>query len=788
MADQSPDTTVIWEPQPRQSLFITCPVDDVGFGGARGGGKSDAVIGDWISHEHLYAESAVGLAFRRERTQLTELIERARQILPPLGYKWHEQDKYFRGPKGGRLRFSYLESDSDADAYQGHSYTRLYGEEIGTFPSEGPIAKLTATLRSGNGVPCQMKNTCNPGGPGHQWVKARYKLDTHPRGMEVFKYEFTNPFTKKRIEKTRVFIPSKVTDNKFLGDDYVANLFQVGSEQLVRAWLEGDWSVIDGAFFDAWSPDRHILPPFEVPKDWTRFRAFDWGYAKPFSVGWWAIASESIQLGIGKNTGLGQANGLNPQPMVVPRGALVRYREWYGAERPNVGLRLNAEDVADGIKSREVGDKIAYSVADPAIFSMDGGPSIAERMNKRGIVWSPADNKRVAKLGAMGGWDQMRARLKGDDDGHPMIFTFATCRDSIRTIPALQHDGTKPEDLDTDGEDHCFTGDTLVETPDGPVALDALVGRDGLVFTSAGVRRFRNARLIKTDAVCVEVTFSDGRKVKCTPDHRFLTSAGWVEAVDLTDKWCYSYEPCKLKSYQRPLRHLMASAITNAGLTTSAKASGFIAWFGSISTGLSRMASMSTMKTTTGAITSPTIFGFYRPKNTWGIIQRKAGMASALWKSPAQRLLNGTRATRAENGTSKTTKPTFGPSLLSAPKKIASFAERPIRSTSTWLKAVFIATPTVGKRRCVSVAPSASADVYCLTVPDTGDFCIEGGLIVSNCGDEWRYACMSRPYVKTKTEAPKPMAFVGQPDGTIKSTLTFNEMVKRQGARRANGR
>lgn len=440
MAEQYQDApTVIWEPQPRQAAFISCPVDDVGFGGARGGGKSDAVIGDWVSHEEQYGEHAVGMAFRRERTQLTELIERARQILGPLGYKWHEQDKYFRGPKGGRLRFTYLERDADADAYQGHSYTRLYPEEMGTFPTESPINKLTATLRSGHGVPCQMKGTCNPGGPGHQWVKARYHLDTHPHGMEIFEQEYVNPFTKKKVMKRRVFIPSRVTDNKYLGDDYVANLFQVGSENLVRAWLEGDWSVIDGAFFDCWSTARHVLAPFGIPKDWTRFRSFDWGSARPFSVGWWAIAGEDYR---------------GPDGLKVPRGALVRYREWYGASAPNVGLKLTAEAVADGIKERDGKDIIAYSVADPAIFAMDGGPSIAERMGQRGIMFRPADNKRVSQKGAMGGWDQMRARLVGDADGNPMVFCFSTCRDSIRTIPALQHDANRPEDLDTDGEDH----------------------------------------------------------------------------------------------------------------------------------------------------------------------------------------------------------------------------------------------------------------------------------------------------------------------------------------------
>ncbi len=432
------DYSVIWSAQPRQADFISCPVDDVAFGGARGGGKSDAVIGDWIRHESTYGQHAMGMAFRRERTQLTELIERAKQVLTPLGYKWHEQDKFFRGPKGGRLKFSYLERDSDADAYQGHSYTRLYPEEMGTFPSEAPINKLQATLRSGNGVPCQMKGTCNPGGSGHQWVKARYRLGTHPQGFEVFTSEFVNPFTKRKVEKTRVFIPSKVSDNKFLGDDYVANLFQVGSENLVRAWLEGDWSVIEGAFFDCWSNAKHIVQPFKIPDHWVRIRSMDWGFAKPFSVGWWAVVSDDV---VGEQR-------------TLPRGCLVRYREWYGAGSPNVGLRLDAEEVADGILEREAGEKIDSAVLDPATFQENGGPSIAERMARRGVRFRPADNTRAGPRGAMSGWDAMRGRLVGDDDGHPMMVTFSTCKDSIRTIPALQHDELRPEDLDTDGEDH----------------------------------------------------------------------------------------------------------------------------------------------------------------------------------------------------------------------------------------------------------------------------------------------------------------------------------------------
>jgi hypothetical protein len=449
-----PEYEILWDAQPKQGAFISCPCDDVGFGGARGGGKSDAVVGDWASHEDAYKEHAIGMAFRRERTQLVELIERAKQILLPTGSKGHEQDKYFRGPNGGRLRFTYLESDSDADAYQGHSYTRLYPEEMGTFPSEAPINKLQATLRSGHGVPCQMKGTCNPGGPGHQWVKARYRLDTNPRGMEIYEFEFTNPFTKKKITKTRVFIPSKVVDNKYLGDDYVANLFQVGSENLVKAWLTGDWSVIEGAFFPEWSTDKHVIRPFEIPANWLRFRSGDWGSAKPFSLGWWAVVADDFPL-----PRLGDQD--SSRRIILPRGALVRYREWYGASSPNVGLKLPAEDVADGINERETGEPrdiegnpaITYGVLDPAAFASDGGPSIAERMSTRKVFFRRADNARVSARGAMGGWDQVRARLIGDGE-RPGIYFFSTCRDTIRTLPALQHDTKKPEDVDTESEDH----------------------------------------------------------------------------------------------------------------------------------------------------------------------------------------------------------------------------------------------------------------------------------------------------------------------------------------------
>lgn len=367
---------------------------------------------------------------RRSRTELYDTIERSRELFTPLGAKFHETDKLWRFPGGSRLRFAYLENDADAETYQGHAYTRVYVEEIGNFPNPAPIMKLMATLRSSAGVPVGFRATGNPGGPGHQWVKARY-IDPAPMGYKVI--------TDEDSGLERVYIPARVSDNLPLMENdptYVQRLRASGSPELVRAWLEGDWSVVTGAFFSEFSMERHVIQPFEIPKHWVRFRAMDWGSAKPFSVGWYAVSDGELAA--------------------YPRGALLKYREWYGMaeNRPNVGLKLTADAVAEGIKAREAADeKIDASVLDPAAFAQDGGPSIAERMGKQGVFFQRADNKRVAQRGAMGGWDLLRARLVGDE-ARPMLYFFETCVDTIRTLPALQHDDLKPEDVDTDSEDH----------------------------------------------------------------------------------------------------------------------------------------------------------------------------------------------------------------------------------------------------------------------------------------------------------------------------------------------
>lgn len=424
----TPSTTLLWSPQPGpQTLLVQCPVFEVFYGGARGGGKTDGSIGDWLLHSDVYGENAIGIFVRRKLTQLSEVIARTRILFTKIGAKYNEQKKEWTMPKGGRLKFVYLERDADAENYQGHSYTRVYIEEATNFPSPDPINKLKATLRSGAGVPCGIRLTGNPGGPGHHWVKARY-IDHGPFQI-VTEREMVELGEGEKVEVSleRVFIPAKLKDNQILlrnDPGYVMRLRQSGSAALVKAWLEGSWDEVEGTFFSEFDYEKHVITQaFELPKHWPLFRAMDWGSARPFSVGWYAVSDGTL----------------------LPRGALYKFQEWYGMdEKPNVGLKLSANLVARGVLNREK-RRVNYGVADPSIFANNGGPSIAEMMLVEGCHWLRADNAREA------GWEQVRKRLAADP---PLLYFHSSCAHTIRTLPFLQHDDKDPEDLDTEAEDH----------------------------------------------------------------------------------------------------------------------------------------------------------------------------------------------------------------------------------------------------------------------------------------------------------------------------------------------
>jgi hypothetical protein len=440
----------MWLPQPgAQEIAWTADwCDELFYGGERGGGKSDLQLGFQEDGALTYGRAWRGIMFRKTFPELEELQARAMEVFPAEGavFKTQPSAEYpfsscWYWPSGASVKMRYIEAEKDYGRYHGHQYTGISFDEVTEYPSPSGLLKMLSTLRSAQGVPCRMRATGNPGGIGHVWVKARYITPAPP---------FT-PFTDPETGFTRMFVPSKLSDNKILARNdpgYRSRILAAtgGNEALRQAWLDGNWDIVAGAFFDNWNPAQHVIDPWAPPKGWTRYRSMDWGSAKPFSVGWWVIVPEDTWL---KRRRGGE--------VLLPRGAIVRYREWYGCkdDEPNVGLKLDVEEVARGIKQREAGDEIdeALSVADPSMWREDGGPSLYERMvgavaGTGGPRFRPADNTRVT------GWQQVRARLNGDEEGRPLLFVTADCRDFLRTFPAMQHDRNRVEDIDTDGEDH----------------------------------------------------------------------------------------------------------------------------------------------------------------------------------------------------------------------------------------------------------------------------------------------------------------------------------------------
>jgi hypothetical protein len=437
-----------WFPQlgPQLAALEADWCQELMYGGERGGGKSDFQLGYQEDGALRYAEHWRGIMFRKTYPELEELQSRAMEIFSATGaiFKSTQSADFpfsntWYWPNKASVKMRYIENERDYGRYHGHQYTGISFDEVTEYATPSGLLRMLSTLRSAAGVPCTVRLTGNPGGVGHSWVKSRY-IDIAPA---------RTPYKDPETGFTRMFIPSRLSDNTILlkaDPDYRSRILAAtyGNEALRKAWLEGDWNIVAGAFFNCWS-QKMIVQPFAIPEHWLRFRSADWGSARPFSIGWWTVASEDLQL---------------PTMQIIPKGAMVKYREWYGCEdpvrHPNTGIKLPAEEVGQGILHLEAGEKVAYGVLDPAAFTSDGGPSIAERIYRGSgnrVQFRRADNSRVSSKGALGGWDQMRARMIGED-GHPMLYFFTVCRDSIRTIPLLQHDEARVEDIDSDMEDH----------------------------------------------------------------------------------------------------------------------------------------------------------------------------------------------------------------------------------------------------------------------------------------------------------------------------------------------
>jgi len=401
-----------------QTEFLAASEREVFYGGARGGGKSYAMLIDPLRYCSKAQHRA--LLIRRTMPELRDLINHSQRLYGRAfpGAKWREQEKEWRFPSGAKIEFGYAENMTDVLRYQGQSYTWIGIDELPQYPSPDIFNFLRSSLRSvDKNIPVYLRATGNPGNIGSQWVREMFVEPAEPN--KRFEIKIDTPVGTKSI--TRRFIPAKLQDNPYLmqTDDYYIMLASLPEVQR-KQFLDGDWDAYDDSAFPEFSKVTHVVEPFEIPKGWYKFRAADWGYSSPACVLWFAVDYNNN---------------------------LWLYRELYVQ-------KITADIFARKVLELEHQDYINYGVLDSSTWAKRGdvGPSIAETMIRNGCRWRPSDRSPKSRIN---GKLEIHKRLMITDK-EPGIRVFKTCKNLVRTLSTLPLDKSNQEDVDTHAEDHAY--------------------------------------------------------------------------------------------------------------------------------------------------------------------------------------------------------------------------------------------------------------------------------------------------------------------------------------------
>lgn len=432
---------IIWTPQPRQKEFMKRKEHEALYGGAAGGGKSDCAIAEALRQVHI--PHYRGLILRKTYPQLSEMVDRSREIYSPAfpDAKYNDQKHCWSFPSGAKIYFGAMQHTKDRTNYQGKRYDFIDFDELTHFTWDEYSYLFSRNRPNGPGTRCYIRAQANPGGIGHGWVKERFITPAPPMTPIHEDVKIVFPDGKSEIRRqSRIFVPSSIFDNKILMEndpEYITRLASL-PENEKRALLYGDWDSFSGQVFTEWrnNPDgytsrrnTHVITPFKIPASWKIYRGFDFGYSRPFSVGWYAVDHD---------------------------GRLYRIRELYGCTgTPNEGVRWEPAEIARQIKRIETEDinlkgRYINGIADPSIFDESRGESVGVMMERQGVFFEKADNTRIA------GKMQLHNRLAFDEGGIPMLYVFSTCKHFIRTVPALVYSQIDVEDIDTTAEDHIY--------------------------------------------------------------------------------------------------------------------------------------------------------------------------------------------------------------------------------------------------------------------------------------------------------------------------------------------
>ena len=437
-------SNTIWTPQPKQAIWMSRWEDESLYGGAAGGGKSDAMIVEAIRQVNI--PHYRGIIFRDTVPQLEALMSRSEELYPKAfpKAKFNENKKVWKFPSGAKVFYGYMQRDQDRFNYQGKPYDFIGMDELTHFSYLQYNYMKSRNRPNGPGTKVYMRFTANPDGKGMGWVKARFVTPAPPMTTIWEEVNVKMPDgSVKKMKRSRIFCPSTVFDNKILLENdpnYLATLASLPTAER-NALLYGSWDSFTGQVFCEWRDDpehykdgkwTHVIEPLDhIPESWQIYRGFDFGFAKPFAVNWLAV---------------------------TPSNKIILFKQWYGCNgEPNQGLQINPYEIAKGIKDLEENDPLLkgrkiYGIADPSIWDKSRGESVQEMMIKSPyfVTFRPGDNTRIP------GKMQFHYRLAFDEFGDCMFQVTNNCRDFIRTFPMLVYSQTKPEDIDTTIEDHDY--------------------------------------------------------------------------------------------------------------------------------------------------------------------------------------------------------------------------------------------------------------------------------------------------------------------------------------------
>lgn len=388
-------------------------------------------------------------------------------LAPMLGTKQatiNYSSNEIRFSNGSKIHLCHCQHEKDVMKYQGAEIHVLLMDELTHF-TESIYRFLRNRVRLGGlQIPENLRSkvplilcATNPGSLGHAWVKTMF-------------VNFAPPYEVRTAPDNdggmlRQYIPAKLNDNPTgMKNDpgYIKRLEGLGNESLVKAMKDGDWDIVAGAAFEKLSRDKHMIRSFEIPKHWTKFTCMDWGTARPYSIGWYAVTDDDLILKAKDDW----------QERLIARGSIIRYRELYGwGGQANTGTREESYQVARKMIEREK-EVVDFRIADSAMWAEHDGPSAAENFQNElvklqraliksgykippGEKISPCSMEKSRKDRAANYLEFRNRIANAYEDGLPALYVTANCEHFWRTVPDLQLDELDPEKgWDPDQEDH----------------------------------------------------------------------------------------------------------------------------------------------------------------------------------------------------------------------------------------------------------------------------------------------------------------------------------------------